>query len=44
MMLGREIHLSTALGIPETRESKCECDYVYELEKQLEYMILLINT
>lgn len=37
MMLGREIRLpiDLALGIPETRESKCETDYAYELEKQL---------
>ena len=37
MMLGREIRLpiDLALGLPETRHSKCEADYAYELEKQL---------
>ena len=37
MMLGREIRLpiDLALGIPETRQSKSETDYAYELEKQL---------
>ena len=37
MMLGHEIRLPTdlALGIAEARESKCENDYAYELEKQL---------
>ena len=37
MMLGREIRLpiDLALGIPEPRISKCECDYAYELEKKL---------
>ena len=37
MMLGREIRLpiDLALGIPETRISKCESDYAYELEKKL---------
>lgn len=37
MMLGREIRLpiDLALGIPETRISKCECDYAYDLEKKL---------
>ena len=35
MMLGREIRLPVdlALGIPETRERKCETNYAYELEK-----------
>ena len=37
MMLGRKIRLPTdlALGISETRQSKCEADYAYELEQQL---------
>ena len=37
MMLGRQVRLpiDLALGIPETRESKCASDYAYELEKQL---------
>ena len=37
MMLGREIRLpiDLAIGIPETKQSNCETDYAYELEKQL---------
>ncbi|MEW8486025.1 MAG: hypothetical protein AB2705_12675, partial [Candidatus Thiodiazotropha sp.] len=37
MMLGREkrLPIDLALGIPETRQSICEADYSYELEKQL---------
>ena len=37
MMLGREIRLpiDLALGLPEKRQSKCETDYAYELEKHL---------
>ena len=47
MMLGREIRLpiDLALGIPETRHSKCEADYAYELENNsLKYMTQHANT
>ena len=37
LMLGRQLRLpiDLALGIPETRQSTCETDYAYLLEKQL---------
>ena len=40
LMLGRQLRLpiDLALGTPETRQSTCESDYAYQLEKQLLHM------
>ena len=40
LMLGRQLRLpiDLALGSPETRQSKCESYYAYQLEKQLLHM------
>ena len=40
LMLGRQLRLpiDLALGTPETRQSTCESNYAYQLEKQLLHM------
>ena len=39
-MIGHQLHLpiDLELGTPETRQSTCETDYAYGLEKQLLHM------